>query len=97
MTDTAWILTAMSINMNGLKSNMRTKLKELHKQRKDIILIQETKIKEKQDVDNLCYTWAQVSHGTAYCTAAAANISGGVAILLSHHATSLLTDIRLTL
>ena len=83
--------------MNSAKKDMRTKVIELHNTQKDIILLQETKLQGKQDLANLRCTWVQVSHETDFCTAAIAKISGGAAILLSHHASPLLTNVYLTL
>ena len=42
--------------------------------------------------DDLRYRWQQISDGEAYATPAASSQAGGVAILLSSHACSLLTD-----
>ena len=95
MTTTSWIIKALSININGMKTDMRQKLKSLQKQKADIYMLQETKLHSRQDIDNLKYTWRQLTRGEVYCYAAGANHSGGVAILLSYHAKLTLSNIRL--
>ena len=95
MINTSWIIMALSININGMKTDMRQKLKSLQKLKADIYMLQETKLHNRQDIDNLKYTWRQLTRGEVYCHAAGANHSGGVAILLSYHAKTTLSNIRL--
>ena len=71
---------------------MWSKLRKLHRQRHDIILLQETKLKDEDKNDNLRYRWRQISNGEAYTSPACSAQSGGVAILLSTYACTLLTD-----
>ena len=87
-----WKFRIISINVNGLKSNMWTKLRQLHRARYDIIMMQETKLLGDDDNDNLIYRWGQVSDGEAFTSPAAASQAGGVAILLSASACERLTD-----
>ena len=81
-----------SINVNGIASEMWTKLRTLHKAKYDIMLLQETKLKDADINDNLLYRWQQVSDGEAYSSPAASSQAGGVAILLSSYACSILQD-----
>ena len=90
--DSSWKLTVISINVNGIKTDMWSKLRQLHRQRHDIILLQETKLKDDDANDDLCYRWKQTSNGEAYTTPACSAQSGGVAILLSAYACTILTD-----
>ena len=71
---------------------MWSKLRKLHRQRHDIILLQETKLKDDDANDDLKYRWRQISNGEAYTSPACSAQSGGVAILLSTYACTLLTD-----
>ena len=87
-----WKFKIISINVNGIKSNMWMKLRKLHRSRYDILFMQETKLLGEDDNDNLRYRWGQISDGEAYTTPAAASQAGGVAILLSANACNLLTD-----
>ena len=87
-----WNLNIISINVNGLKSDMWTKLRTLHKMRYDIILLQETKLTYTDMTDDLEYRWEQVSDGVAYTEPALSAQVGGVAILLSARACDRLTN-----
>ena len=87
-----WNLNVTSINVNGIASDMWSKLRMLHKARFDIITLQETKLKDAKLNDDLRYKWKQVSDGEAYTSPAASAQAGGVAILLSAYACSLLHD-----
>ena len=90
-----WSLKVISINVNGIKTEMWTKLRTLHKQKHDIILLQETKLMQDDLNDDLAYRWQQISEGVAYPAPAASSQAGGVAILLSANACQLLTDRKL--
>ena len=74
---------------------MWSKLRTLHKNRYDIILLQETKLTQTDTLDDLEYRWKQVSDGEAYTAPALTAQTGGVAILLSAHACSRLTNRQL--
>ena len=87
-----WNITVVSINVNGFANDMWSKLRTLHKEKHDIILLQETKLKDADQNDNLMYRWKQVSDGDAYSSPAASAQSGGVAILRSAYASSILID-----
>ena len=87
-----WNLKVISINVNGIKTDMWTKLRSLHKQRFDIVLLQETKLHHDDLNDDLIYRWKQVTDGEAYTAPAASSQAGGVAILLSAHCCAMLTD-----
>ena len=71
---------------------MWEKLRKLHKQKHDVILLQETKLMHDDLNDDLSYRWQQISEGVAYSAPAASSQAGGVAILLSANACHLLTD-----
>ena len=71
---------------------MWTKLRTLHKNKHDIILLQETKLKDADLNDHLRYRWRQISDGEAFSSPAASYQAGGVAILLSAYACSILDD-----
>ena len=92
MTNRPWKFKIISINVNGIKSEMWTKLRHLHKLRYDIILLQETKLMDADTNDDLIYRWKQISDGEAYTEPAVSSQSGGVAILLSAHTCTLLPD-----
>ena len=87
-----WNLKVVSINVNGIASEMWTKLRSLHRSKFDIILLQETKLKDADLNDDLLYRWGQVSDGEAFSSPAASSQSGGVAVLLSSYACSILHD-----
>ena len=87
-----WKFTIISVNVNGVATDMWTKLRNLHKGKYDIILLQETKLKDADLNDNLRYRWKQISDGEAFVSHAASAQEGGVAILLSAYACSVLTD-----
>ena len=87
-----WNLRIISINVNGLKTDMWTKLRTIHKLRYDIILLQGTKLSQEDMTDDLVYRWKQISDGEAYTEPAISAQVGGVAILLSAHACSRLTN-----
>ena len=89
---TPWKLSTISINVNGIKTDMWSKLRSVHKLRYDIILMQETKLKDDDANDDLTYRWKQVAEGEAYTSPAISSQEGGVAILLSAHACTLLTN-----
>ena len=71
---------------------MWSKLRTLHKQKHDIIFLQETKLKDTDANDDLEYRWRITSNGAAYTNPAASSQSGGVAILLSAYACSILQN-----
>ena len=73
-------------------TDMWTKLRTLHRRRYDIIMLQETKLPDTDQNDDLTFRWKQTSNGEAYTTPAAASQSGGVAILISAYASSILTE-----
>ena len=87
-----WKINAISINVNGIKSDMWSKLRSIHKQRYGITFLQETKLKDADANDDLQYRWQQTSNGEAYTSPAASSQSGGVAILLSAYACSILRN-----
>ena len=89
-----WKFKVISINVNGMKTNMWTKLRVLHKMKYDIILLQETKLTYEDLTDDLEYRWKQISDGDAYTTPALTAQTGGVAILLSAHACARLNNIQ---
>ena len=88
----SWKLNVISINVNGIKSGMWTKLRTLHRKKHDIIMLQETKLKDDEANEDLQYRWKQISEGDSYTAPAASSQSGGVAILLSAHACAILSD-----
>ena len=92
MTNKPWKFKIISINVNGIKSEMWTKLRHLHRMRCDIILLQETKLTDPDTNDDLIYRWKQISDGDAYTGPAVSSQSGGVAILLSAYTCALLPD-----
>ena len=81
-----------SVNVNGLKTNSWTKLRELHKIRLDVIFLQETKLNSPENTRDIIYRWHQISLGSSFLNPASAERSGGVGILLSHRATLLLKN-----
>ena len=87
-----WKLKVISINVNGVKSLMWSKLGELHKAQYDVIMLQETKLKDADVNDDLIYRWKQLSEGEAYSNPAASSQAGGVAVLLSAHACNTLSN-----
>ena len=87
-----WNIKTISINVNGIATNMWSKLRTLHRCKFDIIMLQETKLKDIDLNDDLAYRWRQVSDGEAYSSPAASSQAGGVAILLSAYACSILSD-----
>ena len=87
-----WNIKVIVINVNGIKTDMWNKLRTIHKQRHDVILLQETKLMHEDLNDDLVYRWKQISDGEAYTSRAASSQSGGVAILLSAHGCELLTN-----
>ena len=87
-----WSLKIISINVNGIKTDMWSKLRHIHKKRYDITLLQETKLTHEDSNDDLTYRWQQISDGEAYTAPAASAQMGGVAILLSAYACSLIKD-----
>ena len=87
-----WNIKTISINVNGIATNMWSKLRTLHRSKFDIIMLQETKLKDIDLNDDLAYRWRQVSDGEAYSSPAASAQAGGVAILLSSYACSILSD-----
>ena len=87
-----WNFSIISINVNGIASNMWHKLRKLHKAKYDVVLLQETKLKGADLNDNLIYRWQQITDGAAYVSPAASAQAGGVAILLSAYACSILKD-----
>ena len=90
-----WKLRITTINVNGLNEDMWRKLREIHAKRFDITFIQETKVHLQDTQQKLVYTWNQICRGTAYANNPSPLRTGGVAILLSHHATQLLTQRRI--
>lgn len=91
-----WNLSVISINVNGISTKMWSKLRSLHKQKYDIILMQETKLYAREKREKLQYIWKQISHGRSFISPAAANNSGCVAILLSDNACNTLKHIQWT-
>ena len=89
---TPWSFKICAINVNGIKTNMWTKLRQLHKAKLDIVLLQETKLMGEDLNDDLKYRWRQITNGEAYSEPAASSQAGGVAILLSAYACSILTE-----
>ena len=89
-----WNLRIISINVNGILTDMWRKLRTIHKMKYDIILMQETKLMHSDQNDNLQYRWKQISDGSAYTAQAASSQAGGVAILLSAHACTTLHNIE---
>ena len=71
---------------------MWNKLRHLHRLNFDIILLQETKLADRDTNDDLIYRWKQTSDGEAYTEPAASSQCGGVAILLSAYACTALPD-----
>ena len=71
---------------------MWKKLRKLHKQKFDIILLQETKLHHEDLNDDLKYRWKQTTDGDAFTAPAASSQAGGVAVLLSAYGCSVLTD-----
>ena len=65
-----WNLKVISINVNGIATDMWSKLRTLHRAKHDIILLQETKLKDTDLNDDLRYRWQQVSDGEAYTSPA---------------------------
>ena len=87
-----WNLKIVSINVNGISSDMWSKLRALHKARYDVITLQETKLKDAKLNDDLHYKWKQVTDGEVYSAPAATSQAGGVAILLSSYACTVLQN-----
>ena len=72
-----WKLRIISINVNGIKTNMWTKLRALHKAKWDVVLLQETKLMDEDSNDDLIYRWKQITDGEAYTNPAASSQAGG--------------------
>lgn len=70
MTRKPWHLTVTSINMNRISSTMWICLKNLHRDKFDSSLLQETKLSYMKDMRKLQYTWKQIAHIRAFATRA---------------------------
>lgn len=55
MINQQWQLTAISINVNGIATGMWLKLKSQHKQKFDVVFLQETKLTSRETVRKLEY------------------------------------------
>lgn len=89
-----WNLNIISININGMASNPWSCLTTLARSRHDIFLLQETKIHCPEQMRHVTYIWEQRAGGKCFISPAAANRSGGIAILFSNHATKVISELK---
>lgn len=96
MNDTNWSLKVISININGMSSNLCLCLTYLANAPYDMILIRETKICNPEADRKLHYIWEIKFNSVAYTNHATDGSSGSTDMLLSAQEHSLMTNLQVT-